>query len=394
MKLKKRNVSIVLVLILIMSMLVACSKNEEVKEKAEVKEEIVEEKEDSKEETKDIPTLGIGYMFSNHQAPLIIAAAKNEDFKDKGIYLKEIVEKEKYIMMEDEKEIANIDIVVAENGGEVMTMMTQDHLQMGLSSIGLPLTNIDEGGEMKVLGPIHVDGIGLVMPKDSDVNNFDDFIEFVKNKDESVKIGYHSPANAPVILFESAIKEMGLKITEDPTDTSSDILLINLKGTANLIPALNSGEVDAWVGPSPFPELAEVEEAGKIILDMRDLPPSGKWHDFPCCVFSATDKAIAENPVEIEKFFELLTIASNFANDEKEESAKIIADWMGVSEEAAKRTTTKYSTEPNESWFNNVNVTYESLKNSDKFNGELKDKTLEEVKDKVFNMDFANKIFK
>lgn len=395
---KKRNISMILVIILIMSTLVACGGKENTEDiKNETKEEVaenVETKEESKEEAKDIPTLSIGYMFSNHQAPLIVAATKNEDFKDKGLYLKEIVEKEKYIMMEDEKEIANIDIVVAENGGEVMTMMTQDHLQMGLSSIGLPLTNIDEGGEMKVLGPIHVDGIGLVKPKDSDINNFDDFIDYVKNKKEAVKIGYHSPANAPVILFESAIKEMGLTITEDPTDTNSDILLINLKGTANLIPALNSGEVDAWVGPSPFPELAEVEEAGKIILDMRDLPPSGKWYDFPCCVFSATDKAIEENPDEIEKFFELLTIASNFANDEKEETAKIVAEWMGVSEEAAKRTTTKYSTEPNESWFNNVNVTYESLKNSDKFNGELKDKSLEEVKDKVFYMDFANKIYK
>lgn len=385
---KKKSLYFALVFVMMMSLISGCA-SKQVKEKETVGEV---EKEAAKE--KDIPTLGIGYMFSNHQAPLIVAAAKNEEFKDEGIYLKKVIDGEKYILMSEDNEIANIDVVVANNGGEVMTMMTQGHLQMGLSSIGLPLTVIDNGGKMKVLGPIHVDGIGLVMPKDSPVNNLDSFIEHVKSQEKPVVIGYHSPANAPVILFETAMKEMDIVVTEDPDNMDADILLMNLKGTGNLISALTSGQVDGWVGPSPFPELAEVENVGKIILDMKDLPPSGKWNEFPCCVFSATDDAIESHPEEIEEFFKLLTIASEYANDNKEEAAKIVADWMGVSEEAAKKTATIYSTEPNDKWFDNVNVTFESLKKSGELEGELKDKKLEDIKDQVFYLDFANKIFK
>lgn len=342
----------------------------------------------------DLPTLGIGYMFSNHQTPLIVAAAKNEDFKTEGAYLKEVLPREKYILNDGEKDVANIDVVVAENGGEVMTMLTQGQLQLGIASIGLPLTTIDKGHEMRVLGPIHTDGIALVMEKDSPLNNFDDFVGFVKEKEEPVKVGYHSPANAPVILFEKATTEYGLKVTESPEDVDADILLINLKGTANLIPSLLANEVDAFIGPSPFPELAKVEDTGKIIFDLRDLPPSGKWHNFPCCVFSANSDALAANPAEIEAFYEVLTTAANFANANKDETGLIVSEWMGVNEEAAKNTITHFTTDADDNWMKNVEVTFDSLQATDKFEGSLKDKSFGEIKDQVIDLTIEQKVVK
>ncbi len=387
----KKLIALMLILALSISTLAACTtKQANTDTSQEVTEEVVEE---VKAEPKEIPTLAIGYMFSNHQTPLIVAAAKNEDFKSEGVYLKEVLPKEKYILMTGDEEVANIDVVVAENGGEVMTMMTQNHLQLGISSIGLPLTTVDQGHSMKVLGPVHADGIALVMGKDQPMNNFDDFVGYVKASNEPVRIGYHSPANAPVILFEKAIKDFGLSVTENPDDVNADILLINLKGTANLIPALLSGEVHGWIGPSPYPELAKIEESGKVIFDLMDLPPNGEWHDFPCCVFSANTDAIEKYPNEIEKFYELLTIASNYANENKDETGTIVSEWMGVSEEAAKNTITKFTTDANETWFKNVKVTFDSLKASDKFSGSIKDKNFEDITEEVFHLEFADKIY-
>ena len=389
-ELSKKFMALILILVLIISVVSGCKIDDG---KTEVGQEVNNQMDvQNNDEAKEIPTLGVGYMFSNHQTPLIVAAAKNEDFKSEGVYLKEIIAREKYILMSDEEELANIDVVVAENGGEVMTMMTQNHLQLGISSIGLPLTTIDQGHDMKVLGPIHADGIALVMGKDVSMNNFDDFVGYVEEKKEPIKIGYHSPANSPVILFEKAIKDFGLIVTENPEDVDADILLINLKGTANLIPALLSNEVDGWIGPSPFPELATIEETGKIVFDLRDLPPNGEWHDFPCCVFSANSDAIEKYPNEIEKFYELLTIASNFANNNKDETGKIVSEWMGVSEEAAKNAITKFTTDVNDTWLKNVNVTFDSLKDSDKFSGPMKDKKFDDIMDEVFNLTFANKV--
>lgn len=410
---KKRIIAILLICIMSISVIAGCSPSEKVEEKpAEVAstDQDTTEKEEEKEEAEEaeideaeaeeaeeasndeIPTLGIGYMFSNHQTPLIVAAAKNEEFSNEDVYLKEVVSREKYVLMSGEDELANIDVVVADNGGEVMTMMTQNHLQLGLSSIGLPLTTIDKGHKMKVLGPIHVDGIGLVMDKDTTLDGFEDFVEYVKESEEPVKIGYHSPANAPVILFEKAIKDMDLTVTENPEDLSADILLINLKGTANLIPALLSKEVDGWVGPSPFPELATVENSGKVVFDLKDLPPEGEWHNFPCCVFSANTDTIEKYPNEIEQFYKLLTIASNYANENKDETGQIVADWMGVSEEAAKNSITEFTTDANEQWLKNAEVTFNSLKDSDKFSGDISGKSFEEIMGEVFDLSFAKKV--
>lgn len=399
----KKKILLILALVMSVTLLVGCGKGEENKsdvatEAAETTEEKTEEATEAETETEeekeeadsgDIPTINYGYMFSNHQAPLIIAAAKNEEFKENGVYLKEVLEKEQYIIMDGDKEVANLNLVVGENGGELMTLMNQDRLEMAFGSVGLPLTNIDKGSEMKVLSPIHVDGIGLVMLPEADPTDFDSFVSYVEEAEEPIKVGYHSPQNAPVILFSTAMKESGFAISEDSTDAEADIILVNLKGTGNLIPSLQNGEVDAFIGPSPFPELAEVQEAGKIIVDLKDLPPAGQWENFPCCVMIASDKALEAYPDEISVLYEIISIASDFANNEKDEAAEIVSEWMGVDLEAAKRTGTKYTTDPTETWMNNFNVTYESLQEDEKFEGELKDKTLEEVSDKVFDLNMA-----
>ncbi|NLJ97673.1 MAG: ABC transporter substrate-binding protein [Tissierellia bacterium] len=386
---KRRGLCFVLALVIVLTLMVGCASKE--KEEETVKEE-VEEIEEEKEESNDIPTLSIGYIFSNHQAPLIVAAAMNEEFKDEGVYLKEVVGGEEYVLMSGDDEIANIDLVAVDDGEEIMAMMTQGDLQMGLSSIDLPLTVIDDGHKIKILGPINVDGIGLVMSEDSPINNADDFIEYVKIQDKPVIIGYPSPDNVSAILFETVMKEMNIMATEDPDDINSDILLLDLKGTANLIPSLTNEQVDGWIGLSPFPELAEVEKAGKVVLDMRDLPPSGKWHEFPCCVFSATDDAIEDYPEEMEQLFKLLVIASEYANENKEDAGKLVADWTGMSKDAARSTTTIYTIEASQKWFDNVDIILKHLQKSGKLEGELKGRALKDIKNKIFYLDFAKNL--
>lgn len=337
----------------------------------------------------ELPTLAIGYMFSNHQAPLIVAATQGDAFEADGVYLKEVLAKEKYILVENGRDIANIDIVVANNGGEVMTMMSQGQLQLALSSIGLPITQIDQGAAMKVLGPIHADGIGLIGSNSLPVDDFDSFITYVEGQAEPVKVGYHSPANAPVILFEESVRNLGLSVTEDPEDFGADILLVNLKGTANLIPALASGEVEAWVGPSPYPELALLQNAGKLIIDLKDLPPSGRWTDFPCCVFSASDEALAAHRDIIVGFYKLLTVSSDFANTNKEAAGQIVADWMGVDEEAAKKTMTVYTTDANQNWLDHCALTYQVLQDNGTLEGSLQGQDFATVMEQIFDLDVA-----
>ncbi|MEG6616575.1 ABC transporter substrate-binding protein [Peptococcaceae bacterium 1198_IL3148] len=337
-----------------------------------------------------VPTLNVGYIFTNHQTPLMVAANKGEAFSSNGTYLKPIVEREKYELIADGEKVANINLVVNKSGSETTTLFAQKHLDLALGSITAMITGVDTDVPIKVISPLQTEGMALIFPQDSAINNWDEFLTLVKESDQPVKIGYHSPTSAPKFVLEGALDAAGLKITGDATDMSADILLVDLKETSNLIPALQSKQVDGWVGPSPFPEVAVTEGVGKVIIELRDLPPEGHWHDFPCCVLAARDEIIASNPKEVQAFANLITEASKWCNENKEEAAIITANWIGIPEEAAKASTLNYTTDPSENWLRGAGIHVETLGALDKLSGKLNGKNFADVESELFDFQFVD----
>ncbi|WP_350344242.1 ABC transporter substrate-binding protein [Proteinivorax tanatarense] len=342
---------------------------------------------DSETSNADIPTLKVGYIFTNHQTPLMVAASKGEDLKEEGVYLKEVTSRERYVLMEEDNPLANIELIVTSNGSEAMTMMSQGHIDIGLASGAAFLSSLDQGANIKMLCPVHTEGIGLVMDKDAKEEDWDDFEKLAMKSEEPIKVGFHSPTSAPLILFESALTEVGLSYTKDPDELNADILLVDLRGTSNFLSALTSGQVDAWVGPSPWPELAVTEGVGKIILDMREMSPYGQWFEFPCCVAGATEKSLDENKKEVEAFLQVLTAGANYANEHSQEAAEITSEFTGVSVEAAKMSSIKYTTEPTDQWINNFEIIYNTLQNTGSFDNDFAHKSFEDIFDIIFDID-------
>ncbi|MEN1760561.1 ABC transporter substrate-binding protein [Anoxynatronum sibiricum] len=371
-KLKEKNIRLVL-LLLVLTLMVGCSGSTEA-------------------DNAEIPDLKVAYVFTNHQTPLMVAASRAEAFEADGTWLKTVIEREQYVLMEGDAPIANIDLIVNKNGSETMTMMTQGHVDLALASSAAFISAVDKGAELKMLCPVHTEGIGLVMAQDADVDNWEAFAAMTREADAPVMVGYHSPTSAPVILFAAALDDAGLSYTKNPDDVTADILLVDLKGTNNLLPALTSKQVEAWVGPSPYPELAVTEGVGKMVLDLREMPPAGKWHDFPCCVAGATQETIDNHGEAVEAFTRLLTVAADYAANHPEEAAQITSDFTGVSLEAARMSAIKYTTNPSETWVTNLGLVYDVLHESDSLNEQFADKTYEETHDDIFNFSFIRSI--
>jgi len=340
----------------------------------------------------ETPTFKIGYIYTNHQTPLMMAAAKGDSFMEQGIYLKEVISKEKYVLMEDEKPIANLELVVNKSGSETMTMLAQGHCDIGLASNTAFITSKDQGNDVKILAPVHTEGIGLVVGVDSGIEGWENFVNAVESGDKPYTVGYHSPTSAPLILFEAALQEAGISYSKNPEDVDASIMLMDLKGTGNLIPAMTSGQVQAWVGPSPYPELAVTEKVGKIALDMKHLPPEGQWYDFPCCVIGTTDRVALENSYEMEKIVELISKSADYCNEHMDEAAQVTSDFTGVSLDAAKLSTIKYTANPSEEWINNMGLTYNTLKDTGKISNQLMEDDFEEAKDKIFDFSFIEAV--
>jgi len=338
---------------------------------------------------KDLPNFKIGYIYTNHQTPLMLAADKAEELKSEGVYLKEVIEKQKYTLMENDEPIANIELVVNKNGAETMTMIAQGHIDLALASNTAFITSRDQGNAVKILAPVHTEGIGLVVEKDSAINNWEDFVAVVDKGEKQISVGYHSPTSAPLILFEAALREAGIAYTKDPADIKTSVMLVDLKGTNNLLPAMTSKQVDAWVGPSPYPELAVTEGVGKIALDMKHMEPEGKWHDFPCCVLGTTDNVIAQYPAEVKKIVDLIKVAANYSSEHMDEAAIVTAEFTGVALEAAQMSTIKYTADPSEAWVNNMGVTYDTLKATESLSKDLVDKDFEAAKADIFDFSFV-----
>lgn len=338
---------------------------------------------------KSTPRLYLGYVFTTHHTPLLVAARKGEAFKAGGAYFKPMVDRQKYELLDGEgKSLAVIEFIVSKSGSETATLFAQGRMDIGLASSTAFISGIDKGTPMKILCPLHVDGMGMVFPKGSTLTGWPVVYDYIKQSKNPVKVGYHSPTSAPRIVFEGALHKAGLKITEDVNDPSADILLVDLKATSNLIPALVSHQVDCWVGPAPHPSVAESKGVGHVALDSRELPPAGEWHDFPCCVMGASQKVIDGHPEVVKGLTRLMTAASQWCNANKADAAGITADWIGVPQKAIEKSTIIYTTDPSANWMRGEATFMNILNRMDKLKGRLKDKKLDEVTSDIYDFSF------
>lgn len=340
----------------------------------------------------DVPNLKMGYIFTTHHTSFIVAAQKGEAFRDMGVYLRPVVAKDKYELVVNGKPIAVFQLIVAKSGSETAALFARNQLDLAMASVTAIMSGIDKGTPIKILSPLQTEGMGLVVPKDSPLTDWSSFMNHVKKADKPVKVGYHSPTSAPKIVLEGALKKAGITVTEDPNDQSAKVLLADLKGTTNMIPALASKQVDAIVGPSPFPEVAVSRGVGKILINLRDLPPTGYWHDFPCCVTAASDQTIAKHPEVVQKFVELIAKSNAWCNKNRLEAATLTAQWIGLPADAARASTLVFLPKFNRSWMRGADKLMAVLNEMGNFKGSLKGKKIDEVKPVLFDMRFIDKV--
>ena len=339
----------------------------------------------------DVPTLRASYTITTHQEAMMVAMARGEKFKDKGIYLMPVVEKEKYDLYEKGKKVARLEVIVTKSGSEATSLIAQKHLDLTTNSFPAMLSAIDRGTALKVLAPLQADAIAMVSRNDIDVKGWKGFQEYVKNSKKPVVVGYHSPTSAPKIVFEGAMEAANLRLTGDANATkeTADILMMDLKGLSNIIPAMNAKQVEFAVAPAPTPEVVEAKHQGHIVLQMKELPPKGRWNSFPCCCIAGRTEAIEKNPEAVGAYVRLLTMTSRWCMKNKHEAALATSEWLGVDAPVIEKAQMELSTTVTKKWFSNASLYPEILTRLGQFTGRLKGKSLDDVKELVFDFRFT-----
>ncbi|WP_051188412.1 ABC transporter substrate-binding protein [Proteocatella sphenisci] len=341
---------------------------------------------------KEVPTINLSWGNEMHTGIMYLPFIAPELFENESVRINPLSEDMGELQV-DGQTIANIKRIVTKGGSECATMMGQESLDIALTSSTAMMTAYDVDAGVSILSPIQCDGVAITAKVDAPYNTFLEFVEYAKNAEQPVKAGYHSAISSPRVVLESAMKDAGLNVTEDPSDFKADVLMVDLKGVQNLVPSLSSGQVEMWAGPAPHPQNAEENGVGKIISTLNELP-EGKWADFPCCCYAARNIIIEEHPEVIEALGQVITYTADYANNNQEATGEMLAEIVGVEKDILPKSMIVYGTDPNETFINGINIYYDAMKEMGKFSGKLIENDFETAKETFFNFDIMEKVNK
>lgn len=130
-------------------------------------------------------TIGIGYLLSDHDAPLFVLVKNWQYFKDNyNAYLKPVEEysgaAEEAELYVNGQKVCNVKFVQGNGGPYLMTMLQANSIQYAIAGTPPFLSSIDNQTGLKILAPIMTEGSALVVRKDASANNWNEFVAWAK----------------------------------------------------------------------------------------------------------------------------------------------------------------------------------------------------------------------
>ncbi len=341
-----------------------------------------------------LPTISVGHALHDHHAALFIAAQLPDYFYQQGgVYLKEIEFKKHYLLMEYEKPLAEVMLHSSPGGGQLIRKLHEKQVDLALGGVPAIIKQIDSGSQMKIIAPLMSEGAALVIDKNIPAEDWASFIQVIKQSKEVVRIGYKIRMSVQNLIFEQALKEEGIAVSREQIGTDTEVVVRNLYGPKNLIPALKNGLIDGFVVMQPYASLAEYQGHGKVIAQLRDLPPDKKWEGHPCCAIAGNPEILKSEREVLIKLVALLLRANQYAEQQNESSAELIAAWLEqpLKVEQLSLPTIQYLVEFQDTWHSGVENWITSMGNQGRIKGVMgtavKNGNIENV---LYDMKFFN----
>jgi len=233
----------------------------------------------------------IAYLQSDiHQLPCWVAL-------EKGLYEKEGVK----------VEVAGI----FKAGPELMSAFAAGALDMGYVGVAPATTAVaNKTARVVVLAQVNTEGSAIVVKKDGKIQSIPELVG------KSVVVPGHSTVQD--FLFRKAL----LKFKTQP----EQVKIMVLK-PPEMIGALRTDQIDAFIAWEPYPAKAVTMGVGRILASSRDI-----WKDHPCCVLAA-DAGFLESHLEKAKSVVRGHVkAIDFIRQHREEAIKIGVKYTGMDE--------------------------------------------------------------
>jgi NitT/TauT family transport system substrate-binding protein len=144
---------------------------------------------------------------------------------------------------------------------------------------------------------------------------------------------------APGLSFSGPASLKGLRIGTFPPGTAQDTILkrwlgnsgvnitdvqILVMGPGDAVNAMLAGSVDGVFLPQPAPAIIEMAGRGRSVLTSGEI-----WPNHACCAIGVRGQLIREEPLLVEQIIKTHIKATNYANENLEEAARIYSNRTG-----------------------------------------------------------------
>lgn len=204
---------------------------------------------------------------------------------------------------------------VTVDAAHVSEAIGADKVDVGMGLIGKLLQPLENGLPIKFTTGLHTGCTKLLVPGDSDIKSITD----LKGK----KIGVPGLADAATVVSKRSLSAAGIGVTEQNMEVEFSVYSRN-----DLPQALENGAVDAIALGDPTASIAEEQYGLTALIDTATDP---EYKDEYCCAAFVTSKLASENPAAAAAFTRAVQKASQWVQENPDETAKIIVDKQYIS---------------------------------------------------------------
>lgn len=196
-------------------------------------------------------------------------------------------------------------------GPELMSAFAAGALDAGYVGEAPATTAVaNKAARVVVLAQVNVEGSALVVRREAPLQKVADLAGM------TVAIPGH--ATVQDFLLKKALLNSRLE--------AGSVKTIVIK-PPEMIGALRTDQVDAFIAWEPYPAKAQTLGVGKVLAYSREL-----WKEHPCCVLAVDARFLAAQPEQTKKLVQAHVKATDFIQQHREEAVKIGVKYTGMDE--------------------------------------------------------------
>jgi len=211
-----------------------------------------------------------------------------------------------------EKEGVKVEVAgIFKAGPELMSAFAAGALDVGYVGVAPATTAVaNKTAKVIVLAQVNTEGSAIVVKKDGKVQS----VPELSGKTAAI------PGHATVqdSLFRKAL----LKFKTEP-----DQVKIMVLKPPEMIGALRTDQIDAFIAWEPYPAKAVTMGVGRVLAASRDI-----WKDHPCCVLAADERFLGAHLERAKALVRGHVKAIEFIRQYREEAIKVGVKYTGMDE--------------------------------------------------------------